>query len=169
MPDNTKVIILELKEVTKSLNSMQAEYAGLKTEHRATAKGLSSLGVKVDELNNSVIRLEGKSKGLRADVQRVETSVAAQISDLKKEDIPLIVDKECSQYVRAHEDRYRHSKTWINTPSRNPKPANPTVTMDSGAIPCATNVSVPKWLFYVGIFFGVAAAGGGIVLVKYLF
>ncbi len=160
MSEEIKDILSSLIAVNGSLNGMREDFVLMKAEQSSTSGAVGILSKKVDRLNNSMIRLEGKSKGLWADIQRVEHSVDSKIHDLKKENLPLLVCHTVANELKTHEDRFIHKQKWNSSIG---PPSVPPPSENQG------KVSVPKWLFYIGVFFGVSIVAGGAVMAKYIF
>jgi len=161
MSDEISQILKSVRVMTQSMGGMREEFVRMKTEHKAMGGSVDNLSREVKVLNESVIRLDGKSKGLRADVKRIENSVAMEIKELKTADLPLLVKAEVSRAkedvstaVQAHEDRFMHkqkgtSNTTIKRPSQPPQD---------------NRLTVPKWIVYLGGFFGATVIGGAALI-----
>jgi len=173
MPDEISQILKGLHGVTESMNSMQNEFVAMKTQHTQTATSVEKLTNKVDDLGKAVTRMEGKSKGLWNNVEKLEKTTSEQLKQFKLEQLPLILKAsltelqadtlqkaktETTETMKTHESIFSH-KAKGNPSSSEIK----RLSIDPGKL------TVPRWLFYTGIFFGVAVAGAGVVIVKFFF
>jgi chromosome segregation ATPase len=165
MPDADVTGIVDgLKDVSKSLIDVKTELASMKTAQKGADRSVRTLSGEVRELSTAVTKLDGKTKGLRADVQRVEKSVGERIKELKGHDLKLITKDVVSEVVQEHEDRFRHSQKGSGSSSsiKRPMASEPTSTPPGGLV-------VPRAIVYAGIFFGLALVGGGLAIFKLCF
>lgn len=148
-------IVSGLSKVSDSLNGVKNEFSGMKVQQKNMDDSVKELSSEVKKMGENINSLEGKTKGLRADINRVEKSFSREISNLKKDDVPLIARDEISQVIQLHEDRFPHRPKSSNSSSSIRKPTE-------------EKIAVPKWLLFAGLFFGSALVGGGMLLIKFL-
>jgi len=164
MPGNNDLgdILTGLKEVSNSLNGVQQEFAGMKAQQQISDKSVKDLQNDVKELSTNFTKLDGKTKGLRADIVRVEKSLGEKIAELKTTDLRLIAKDEISQVVSCHEDRFQHKQKGSGSSGNIKKPSYiPSMNFDK--------VTIPKWTIIAGAFVGAALAGGGVAVYFLLF
>lgn len=157
--DSVERILTGLSGVKDSVSTLTSEFSGMKAQQRSTEEAVRELKREVKDFGETTIRLDGRTKGLKDDVGRIESSMAERISGLKTEDIPVIVRGETSKVIQTHEEKFKH----------NLAPSVTSTTLKQLEENTRGKVIIPRNIILVGVFVGAAMTGAAIFILKSLF